>query len=589
MKAGKRVLPGALLVLSAALLLALPFAASALQEHTLLTEGFVSESADTGLSAEGEKYPFAVQMYEQAAAGDPNGVFSPETVPERITQEAQLQPYLKKYLEENGVLDAPDWRQVWPVTREGHLVLAQYSPALRLYVGVTVTVPDEGVMQSDVYCNAYSLAQADLAAYGIADTPQAVIPLDPSEKLSMEIGGTADALPENGGEWRLCSNAFQAVLWEDCAWSMRYDADTRGWLYRVDYATGTFVPACALEDCAHDTAACGACFDVLRPVITDLGDRLLVSWYDGQTQEGYMKSYACLVDPVSGQRSPQVLIGKGDLYSAFASDGKELLYATYDGRLRRMDMDGGWEKTLLKNEEVIRAAFGDSADPSYTYWWIRDADAQSLTLHTVRWVQDNAVAADGRELGSIGENCLLRYDIAEGTLTELQRWQSSARLDAWAVNGGKLWRVDAQNGAISCTELSGGTTESWSVPELKNALSVGLDPFVEETPILWVLTDERENGRRLAFEAAAGELRQLQMSAFKKGADGPVSYSDAGAGRLCIAYEVVQVTHTETVYGVPGSWVGDEIHYGFITAEDFLADRKNVVPFVLPELPELSE
>jgi hypothetical protein len=37
------------------------------------------------------------------------------------------------------------------------------------------------------------------------------------------------------------------------------------------------------------------------------------------------------------------------------------------------------------------------------------------------------------------------------------------------------------------------------------------------------------------------------------------------------------------VHGVPDSWVGDEIHYGFITVEDFLADRKNVVPFVLPQ------
>jgi hypothetical protein len=248
-----------------------------------------------------------------------------------------------------------------------------------------------------------------------------------------------------------------------------------------------------------------------------------------------------------------------------------------------MDMDGGWEKTLLKNEAVVEAAFGDSVDPAYTYWWIKDADAQSLTLHTVRWLQNDAMAADGRELGSIGENCLLRYDIAAETLTELYRWQSSVRLDAWAVNDGLLWQVDAQNGVIRRRELAGGAVESWPVPELNKALSVGFDPFVEGTPILWVMTGERESSQRFAFDAAGGELRQLQMSAFKKGADGPVSYSDTGAGRVCIAYEVVQVTHTETVHGVPDSWVGDEIHYGFITVEDFLADRKNVVPFVLPQ------
>lgn len=583
MRTKKNILWGCALVLGAALLLALPFLTGVLSESMLLRKGFLLESSPTGLSDEGAQYPFAVQMYEQALAGDADGEFFHMTAEGRLTQEEQLLPYLEEYLSQNGVREAPDWRQVWPVTREGHLVQAWYSPALRLYVSVMVTVPSDETAQTEVYGSVASIAQSDLAAYGISDAPQAVIPLDPSANLSMDAAGSADPLQMTSTAWRLCRLADQVALWEDCAWSMRSDADGRGWLYRVEYDTGVFTPACTLAECTHDIPLCEACFDVLRPDITDLGSQLLVSWYDGTTSEGYMNTCVCLVDPVSGQRSPQVTLGKGDLYNAFAANGKELLYATCDGRLRWMDLDGGWEKTLLKNETVIKAAFGDSADPSYTYWKIVDADAQSLTLHTSRWLQEDVMTADGRRAGDAMEHCLLRYDIAAETLSELYRWQDCNVLQAWAVNDGLLWKIDAQNGEIVCVTLAENKTQRWPVTGLETAVYVALDPFVGGRPVLAVLYPEKENTVRFVFDGDTHTLRRLSMTAFMKGSDRPVSYSDSGAGRVCIAHEVVQVTITETVYGAPESWVSDEIHYGFITAEDFLADHKNVVPFVLPE------
>lgn len=575
----KRVLLWLTVLLCAAGLLALPFAAGTLREKALYTQG-VDLSGAFDLSEEGKKYPFAVSLYERALEGDLEGDSIWLTAEESIAEEAVLLPYLDAYLEQNGVAQAQDWMQVWPVTTETRIVTAKYSPALRLYASAVVN--KDG---TNVGCTAVSIAYSELELYDISLQPREPLPADLTQGLSMSvesIAGTLEAVEP--AAWRLVRMANKAVLWEECAWTMLSDEQGRGWLYRVDYANGSHTPACTLADCSHDTAACAACFDVLRPYIADLGDTLLVFWYDGYTPEGYVKTYACMVEPFSGKRSERVIIGKGDLFNAFATNGRELLFTTYDGQLRWMDLKGGWEKTLLKKPEVIREAFGDTVDPEYSYWFIADANEDALTFYLTRTMQEDSVAADGREEGNIYELCLLRYEIAQEKLWTMHRAACSQRLGTWAVADDALWMVHASTGVIMRTDLPGCETQRWPVKGLETASYVGLDGVIDGKPVFNASYPE-ENGerrQRYVFDPEMQELRELTLSVLKKGAMSPMGIMDEGDALLCVEHEIVAVTVTETVYGKPNSFVSDEIHYGFIPKEDFFADLFTVTPFVQP-------
>ncbi|MBQ8612388.1 MAG: hypothetical protein IJ412_11880 [Oscillospiraceae bacterium] len=567
-------------VLCAALLLALPFAAGSIREQVLYARG-IELSDDFELSEEGRKYPFAVELYERALEGDLEGDFVSLTAQAPITAEEELSVYLDEYLQQNGVTQAQDWMQVWPVRTQTRIVTAKYSPSLRLYASAVATLESDSVS-----CTAVSIAYSELEIYDISLQPRQPLPSDPAEGLSMNAESAAGVLQEMAAaEWKPVRPANKAVLWEECAWTMHRDADGRGWLYRVDYATGRYTPACALPECSHDTAACAACFDVLNPTITDLGDTLLVAWYDGTSQDGYMKRYACMVEPFGGQRSPQVLLGKADIDNTFAANGRELLFATYDGRLRWMDLDGGWEKTLVKPEQIVQAAFGDAVDPAYTYWFIEDADAGSLTLSLRRVLADEAFTDTGRALGHIYELVLLRYDIAAGTLSELYRGQLNARLDAWDVQAGSLWRVDGVNGIFGKTVLTTGETQVWTAPGTDTAFSLGLEAVIDGKAVYYTVSNDGtgEIWRRFAVDADDGSTQELTLATLKKGSIRPIDIMDAGQEVLCVAHEIVAVTVNETVYGKPNSFVSDEIHYGFIPKTDFFADLFTVTPFVLPE------
>lgn len=567
-------------VLCAALLLALPFAAGSIREQVLYARG-IELSDDFELSEEGRKYPFAVELYERALEGDLEGDFVSLTAQAPITTEEELSVYLDEYLQQNGVAQVQDWMQVWPVRTQTRIVTAKYSPSLRLYASAVATLESDSIS-----CTAVSIAYSELEIYDISLQPRQPLPSDPAEGLSMNAESAAGVLQEMAAaEWKPVHPANKAVLWEECAWTMHRDADGRGWLYRVDYATGRYTPACALPECSHDTAACAACFDVLNPAVTDLGDTLLVTWYDGTSQDGYMKRYACMVEPFGGQRSPQVLLGKADIDNTFAANGRELLFATYDGRLRWMDLDGGWEKTLVKPEQIVQTAFGDAADPAYTYWFIEDADAGSLTLSLRRVLADEAFTDTGRALGHIYELVLLRYDIAAGTLSELYRGQLNARLDAWDVQAGSLWRVDGVNGILGKTVLATGETQVWTAPGTDTAFSLGLEAVIDGKAVYYTVSNDgtEEVWRRFAVDAADGSTQELTLATLKKGSIRPIDIMDAGQEVLCVAHEIVAVTVNETVYGKPNSFVSDEIHYGFIPKADFFADLFTVTPFVLPE------
>ncbi len=580
-KEKKRLLLWAAVLLCALLMLALPFAVGRFREWRLLNGGVTLEGAeDFALSAVGEQYPFAVELYERALKGEGEDELVAITAEAPILSEEALQPYLERYLEECGVLQAADWRQVWPKTREGRLVLAWYSPELQLYAGAAAVAEGDTVS-----CTAASIAYSELAVYGISETPQDPLPLDPTEGLSMDASGAAEPLQAQAADWRLCRYANKAVLWEEQAWTMHYDADGRGWLYRLDYATGKSTPACTVEGCRHEATTCGACFDVLRPILVDLGDRLLVSWYDGFTADSYIKSYACLLDPISGQRSPQIYLDRADLYNAFAANGKELLLVDFEGALRWMDLEGGWKKSLRTTGELAEAAFGEEALSGYSFFGIVDAQDGELLLELSRPVGADAVAEDGRQRGAVHECCLLRYDIESDTLQEVFRWQDSERLDVWYVQDGVLWRVDGAQGVLHRTALDTGRTESRPVDGLEDAIYLGIETVVAGRPVLGVT--EQKNGaeqrRRFLYDPQTQTLQENTMYTFKKGAESPMDLMDHNEDWLCVVHEVVPVTITETVYGKPNSFVSDEFHYGFIKVEDLLANERNVIPLQLPE------